>query len=143
MFGIENKKYVKRPDSKLIFGSTFFKLENIRVRYWVMSKICKGGARTCIHILGDICCGLWGTGGIYSFLFSNNNIHLSWFIYRIDWYATGTVQLNTINYYVWERDIVNCLLILQISYSTCNFAIPSTSIAEWERGVHIQWSIWV
>ena len=31
---------------------------------------------------------------------------------------------------VWERDIVNCLLILQISYySTCNYAIPGTSIA--------------
>ena len=37
------------------------------------------------------------------------NIHLSRFIYRIYLYATGIVQLNTINYYmcVGERDIVN------------------------------------
>ena len=32
--------------------------------------------------------------------------------------GTDTVQLNTINYYmcVRERDILNCFLILQISY---------------------------
>ena len=54
MFGIANKNYMKRPDS-FIFGSTVFRLENIKVCCWAMSKICKGvGARTCFHILGDI-----------------------------------------------------------------------------------------
>ena len=40
---------------KFIFGSTVFKLQNIKVCYWAMSKICRG-ARTCFHNLGDICC---------------------------------------------------------------------------------------
>ena len=34
MFGIANKI--------IIFGSTIFKLENMKVGYWAMSKICKG-----------------------------------------------------------------------------------------------------
>ena len=34
MFGIANTNYMIRPD---------FKLENMKLCYWVMSKICKGG----------------------------------------------------------------------------------------------------
>ena len=41
MFGIANKNYEKKI--KFIFGSTVFKLENIKLCYWAMSKICKGG----------------------------------------------------------------------------------------------------
>ena len=42
MFGIANKNYVKRPDSNSYLGQQT-KLENIKVCYWAMSKICKGG----------------------------------------------------------------------------------------------------
>ena len=42
MFGIANKNYVIRPDS-FIFGSTIFKLENMKVCCWAMSKILRGG----------------------------------------------------------------------------------------------------
>ena len=41
---------------KFIFESTIFKLENIKVCYWAMPKICMGEAITCSHILGNICC---------------------------------------------------------------------------------------
>ena len=60
MFGIANKNYVTIPDTnilKFIFVSTVVRLENIKVCYWAMYKICKGGgARTYLHKLGDICC---------------------------------------------------------------------------------------
>ena len=41
MFGIAIKNYVKRPGS----NSTVFKFENIKVCYWAMSRICKGGGK--------------------------------------------------------------------------------------------------
>ena len=40
LFGIANMNYVKIL-LNFIFGSTVFKLENIKVCYWTMSMICK------------------------------------------------------------------------------------------------------
>ena len=56
MFGIANKNYVKSPDSNSYLGQQS-RLENIKVCYWAVPKICKEG-RTCFRILG-----VWGGGG--------------------------------------------------------------------------------
>ena len=64
MFGIANKnKYLGQQS----------KLENIKVCYWAMSKICKGGGRTCFHILDDICC----VGEAWMVFAQQQNIYLS------------------------------------------------------------------
>ena len=44
MFGIVNKNYVIRPDSNSYLGQQYLiKLENMKVGYWAMFKICKRG----------------------------------------------------------------------------------------------------
>ena len=53
---------------------SFLKLENIKVYYWAMSMIFKGGgAVTCFHILGDI----FYVGEAYMIFAQQQNNHIS------------------------------------------------------------------
>ena len=62
MFGIATKNYVIRPDSNSYLGQQ--SLENMKVDYRAMAKICKGGWNM-FPYLGDICCV---SGGITDIL---------------------------------------------------------------------------
>ena len=63
MYGIANKNYVERPDSNSYLGQQS-KSENIKVCYWVMSKMCKGwGQNMFPYFRWYLLCG----GGIYCF----------------------------------------------------------------------------
>ena len=63
---------------KFIFGSTVFKLENVKVCYWAMSKIFNGrGTGTYFQILGDICC----VGEAYNLRFCSTTKYSPFMIY--------------------------------------------------------------
>ena len=76
-FSITNKNPVKRPISNtcfyFIFGSTVFKLENIKVCYWGMNRICKGlGKSMSLMFQYFRLFVIWGSLGICICLLNNN-----------------------------------------------------------------------
>ena len=144
MFGIANKNYVIRPDSNSYLGQQSLSQRTSRYVTGPCPRFVRGegGKNMFPYFRWYLLCG----GGIDGFCSTTK--YTPFMIYlqnRLICNRHCSTEYNKLLYVCGGGILwIACLFCRFLIYSTCNFAIPGTSIAGMrESGVQIPWIIWV